>query len=443
MKSYLNKQDEVTRRTFMSWAASSFLGVSLAPMMSPLNAFGSTALATGKAERVIYLYLSGGMSHLDTFDPKPGTDEQGPTQVIDTNVAGIRVSQHLPELAKQMDKISIIRSMKSTQGEHERGNYFMHTGYLKRGTIVHPSFGAWSSNLKGRLNPAMPAHVLIGGGSSHPGAGFFDAVHSPVPIGDPKSGLQNSKPLAGVDDAHMQRRLDLMEKFDREFHKEYDHKEVRAYSDLYTEALKLMKSEDLEAFDISKESEEVQARYLPPAGFEEDSDIRGGKGTSFGLGCLLARRLVERDVRFVEVDLGGWDTHTDNFERVPQLATLLDRGVSALIADLSSRGLLDSTLVVVATEFGRSPKINETDGRNHHPQAFSTILAGGGIKGGQVIGKTDKYGNDVEEDEVSVPDFTASIAHAQGMSLEKILYSPSGRPFTVADKGKPVMKLFA
>ena len=199
---------------------------------------------------------------------------------------------------------------------------------------------------------------------------------------------------------------------------------------MYDEAVRLMKSKDLEAFDLSFEKPAVRDAY-------------GRNG--FGQGCLLARRLVENGVRFIEVGYGGWDTHSDNFERVAEKSAGLDQTLAALLDDLSSRGLLDSTLVVLATEFGRTPTIqtNRNNGRNHYPQAFSCLLAGGGIKGGMRYGKTDDEGREVIENQVSVPSFNATIAHALGIDLEKKTMSPTLRPFTVADKGKPILDLFA
>ncbi len=443
MKTFINNQDELTRRAFMARAASAFLGVSVAPSLIWAESVQIAHAPEGPAKQVIYIYLAGGMSHLDTFDPKPGKEEMGPVETIKTNVDGIQLSQHLPEMAKRMDRVALIRSMKTTQGDHERGNYIMHTAYMKRGTIQHPSLGAWSANIKGRINPTMPANILIGGGSKHPGAGFFDARNAPVPIGDPSAGLQNSALPKGVTEEKLEKRLALVDQFDHEFHKEFNSQETRAYADLYSEALKLMKSEDLAAFDLGKEPETDKSRYA-----YEGRDAGGGAKAAgaiknFGLGCLLARRLVEHGVRFVEVNFGGWDTHTDNFDRVEDLAGALDRALSALLDDLQSRGLLKTTLVAVATEFGRTPKINETEGRNHHPQAFSCVLAGGGIKGGVVHGKTDETGDAVAENEVTVQDFHATIARAQGIPLDQVVHSPSGRPFTVADKGKPVTALFA
>jgi uncharacterized protein (DUF1501 family) len=190
----------------------------------------------------------------------------------------------------------------------------------------------------------------------------------------------------------------------------------------------MMKSEDLKAFDLTQESDELRKAY--------------GKD-SFGQGCLLARRLVERGVRFVEVSLGGWDTHTANFVRVPELCDTLDRAMAALIADLSARGLLDETLIVLTSEFGRTPTINQNVGRDHYPKAFSAVLAGGGVKGGYTYGKTDKEGREVEENKVLIPDLNATIAYALGLPLNQVVYSPSKRPFVVADKGQPIMDVFA
>jgi len=256
----------------------------------------------------------------------------------------------------------------------------------------------------------------------------MEAKYAPLPIGNPDRGLQNSGLPKGVDEDAFQNRLSMVDKFNRRFEESYQLKNVRAYSDAYEHAIKLMKSQDLAAFDLSLESEKTRAAY------GEDA---------FGKGCLLARRLIERDVRFVDVSLGGWDTHQNNFERVPQRAEILDQAMSALIQDLASRGLLEETLVVLATEFGRTPKINQNNGRDHYPKAFSCMLAGGGVKGGTVHGSTNAQGTDVESNPVSIPDFNATIAHALGLPQDEIIYAPSGRPFTVADKGKPITSIFA
>jgi hypothetical protein len=218
------------------------------------------------------------------------------------------------------------------------------------------------------------------------------------------------------------------QQFDEAFHQKYNQKNVRAYKDMYDDALRLMKSEDLKAFDLNAEPQAVRAAY-------------GNNG--FGQGCLLARRLVENDVRFVEVTLGGWDTHSNNFTSVERLAANLDQALATLLTDLDRRGLLEETVVALGTEFGRTPYINEDDGRDHFPQAFSGLLAGGGIRGGYVYGKTDARAERVEEGKISPPDFNATVAYALGLPLDQIVYSPSKRPFKVADNGRPIMDLFA
>ena len=225
------------------------------------------------------------------------------------------------------------------------------------------------------------------------------------------------------------RRLQLAANLNERFKQQFDHKKVQGYGDLYKDAIKLMKAEDLKAFDINAESAAVKAEY---------GDSR------FGQGCLLARRLIEHDVRYVEVTYGSCDTHYDNFTNVEERCTVLDQGLSALLADLDRRGLLESTVVALGTEFGRTPDIVEKhqNGRDHYPRAFSHMIAGGGIQGGQVYGKTDKYGKEVADNEVSPQMFNATIAYALGLPLDQVINSPSGRPFTVAHKGKPLTALF-
>lgn len=426
---------ESSRRRWLEIAAQTCLGVgtlpwlpsSLAADTSPPSSPASGAGGTAKS--VIYLYMTGGMSHLDTFDPKPGKDVQGPVSSINSNVTGIRVSEYFPKMAQQMDKVAVVNSVQSTQGAHLQGRYFMHTSYFLRGTISHPDLGAYSSLLLGRRNPALPANIKIGGNSSGLGAGFLESQHAALPIGDPEQGLQHSQLPAAVAENQFARRLQRVKQMNDNFQKKFTSRPVRAYSGMYDEAVRLMRSEDLQCFDLSEESDETREAYGDDA---------------FGQGCLLARRLVEKQIRFVEVDFQGWDTHTDNFGRVEELGATLDRALATLLKDLADRRLLESTLVVLATEFGRTPDIveNRDNGRNHYPKAFSCLMAGGGVRGGQVYGKTDAEGREVVEAGVSVPDFNATIAYALGLPLDKEIISPSRRPFKVAADGQPVVALF-
>ncbi|NNE90169.1 MAG: DUF1501 domain-containing protein [Verrucomicrobiales bacterium] len=427
-------KDDQSRRQFINRAAKTFLGVSAAgggmslPAITQAAGKGASELRQiATAKRVIYLYMNGGMSHLDTFDPKPGHEVMGPTGTINTNVDGMRFSEYLPRISKQADKLAVINSMTSTQGAHKQGNYMMHTSYELRSSIRHPAMGAWLLKFQGKRNQTLPGNVMIGNDSNHPGAGFFESKLSPVMISNPAGGLQNTMMHRGMNDDRFNFHLDLAQKLDQPFVEKYDQKNVRAYTDMYDDAIKLMKSSDLAAFDISEEPEWLRDRY---------------GDNNFGQGCLLARRLIENDVRFVEVTYGSWDTHNANFVNLPDKAEVLDQGLSTLLFDLEKRGLLDDTLVVLATEFGRTPEINQNEGRDHHPQAFSCLLAGGGIRGGQVLGKSDDRGANIEDSPVKIPDLNATIGYALGLPLNQVLYSPSKRPFTVADKGKPLAQLF-
>ena len=246
-------------------------------------------------------------------------------------------------------------------------------------------------------------------------------------LSNPEAGLQNVKPQSGVTDDRFAMRREIAQAIDSEFVVSHPNRNVKAYADMYDDAVRLMRSEDLAAFDLTKEPEEVRKAY--------------GKD-SFGQGCLLARRLVEHGVRFIEVSMGGWDTHVANFINTPRLCDTLDQALSSLMGDLERRGLLDSTMVVVASEFGRTPKINQNQGRDHYP-VFSVFMAGGGLKGGQKYGATDKDGAAPVDGKVSPTDINATIGYALGLPLDQVLYSPTKRPFTVADKGQPLVNLFA
>jgi uncharacterized protein (DUF1501 family) len=238
----------------------------------------------------------------------------------------------------------------------------------------------------------------------------------------------NVKIQGGLTEEKFNARLRLADDLDADFRSTFKHRNVKAYADMYDDAIAMMKSEDLKAFDLSEEAADLRTAYGREA---------------FGQGCLLARRLVERGVRFVEVSLGGWDTHNANFVAVPERCETLDKGLSTLLSDLHNRGLLQDTLVVLTTEFGRTPDINQNVGRDHYPKAFSAAMWGGGVKGGYIHGSTDAEGREVVQDKMQIQDMNASIAYALGLPLDQIIYSPSKRPFTIADRGQPVTNLFA
>tara|TARA_Y100000287_G_scaffold123242_1_gene99299 strand:- start:156 stop:1511 length:1356 start_codon:yes stop_codon:yes gene_type:complete len=420
-------KDELSRRGFITGMAKSCLGVSAILGAEDLLAYEIPG-KTASARHVIFLYMAGGMTHIDTFDPKPeNKDVMGETTAINTSADGIQLGNWLPNTAKQMHNAALIRSLTSNQGAHQQANYLLHTSYQRRGTIKHPTLGSWVSRLSGKLNRTLPAHVRINGGSDVLGAGFLESKHGPLPLGNPSSGIQNVKAAGYLEQSLYTQRLHTAQEFNKMFLNEYSQKQVRAYTDLYNDAVKLMSSKDLEAFDLTKETEATRELY--------------GEN-NFGQGCLLARRLVETGVRFVEVQLGGWDMHNGVFDGMATRGATLDQGLSALLSDLERTGKIDDTMVVVASEFGRTPEVKAGRiGRDHHPTAFSAMLAGGGIKGGTVYGKSDERAHYVEEEGSSVEDLNATIAHALGLKLEEIHYSPSGRPFKVAHDGKVLTKL--
>jgi hypothetical protein len=426
-------KNEFTRRNFMTTAASSLLGVGMMPGFTG-SVFGKEeAVKPGfpmrkrPAKRLIYLYMGGGMTHLDTFDTKPGHENQGPVKELKTNVPGLHLSEYLPSLTNHADKMAIINSMTSTAGAHEQARYLMHTSYEQRATIKHPGMGAYMLKYLDRLNKDLPGSVFIGGNSRiDGGAGFFESSFEPLAINNPADGLKNIK--ARFNPTDFRNNLDLAADLDGGFRKKYNLKATRAYTAMYEDAVRLMESEDLKAFDLREEKEATKEMY---------------GDNPFGQGVLLAKRLVEHDVRAIEVSYGGWDTHQNNFISVPERTAVLDQALSALLTDLDRSGMLDSTLVVLATEFGRTPRINTNAGRDHYPKAFSTVIAGGGVNGGMKWGKTTPGGEEVEENALTPQDFNATIAYGLGVSVDRVVMSPSLRPFKVAHKGKPETRIFA
>jgi len=414
----LATRDAASRRHFMRHTALFSLGVGLS--YSPL---AMAQAAPGKAKALIYIFNRGGMSHLDTFDPKEGEALMGKTTAISTNVAGIRFGDKFEKLAKHADKLAVINGMSSFNAEHERGAYQMRTGYNRIGTIQHPTIGPFAERLLGKpAGQILPSSVVVGESTSN--AGYLDPKYSPLPIADPQGGVPNTTLLTETD--RFDKRMVMANKLGQQFVEKYKYAGPKSYVEYYDQATKLLKSTDLAAFDLTGETN------------------REAYGMNrVGQGCLLARRLVENGVRVIEIINDGWDMHVGTEQGMADKGPVLDQAVAALLEDLKAKGLLDSTLVAVASEFGRTPEINFNEGRDHHSIAFSTLLAGGGIKGGQVWGKTDKQGKKVVEGKVMPEDWVATIGYGLGVNLTETIYAPNGRPFTFSDKGKPVTQLFA
>ncbi|TWU11388.1 hypothetical protein CA54_01950 [Symmachiella macrocystis] len=376
---------------------------------------------------MILLWMAGGPSHLETFDPKPEAENGGPTEAIDTAVPGIQIANGWEKTAAMMQDIALIRSMTNKEGNHRRATYQMHTGYVPSGSVKHPALGSNIAREIGNLDAALPSFVTVGGGrNDNTGAGFLGVDYEPFEVNTAGEMPQNL--TSTVPHPRYNKRLGLMKRLEGEFSSRGGATNVTDHGTVYGKASKLVLSPDVKVFDLESESNEIRAAY---------------GNSNFGRGCLLARRLVETGVTFVEVRHGGWDTHKDNFERVKKNASDVDPGFATLIHDLKQRGMLDKTLVVWAGEFGRTPKINANTGRDHYPRAFNAAIAGGGIKGGQVIGKTSDDGSTVEETPVTVPDLLQTVCRSLNVESDKENMSPLGRPMKIVDGGTPVEQLFA
>jgi hypothetical protein len=419
--------ETLPRREAFGRIARATLGVGLVPALTrQLEA--AVAPGPAHAKNIIFLMMQGAMSHLDTFDPKPGREEQGETKPIQTKTPGVVFGQSLEKLAALSDRLAVIRSLSTETGAHEQGQYLMRTSYAAINSIRHPAFGAWAVHAMGKISKDLPSYVLVGNGNDHPGAGFLDPSLTPVPVADPLKGLENTTRPHYLSEENFDRRLALADRIDRDFKQRYAGRQLDAYNQLYKDAVRLMGSVDLQAFDIAQEKPAVREAY-------GDSRV--------GLGCLLARRLVESGVRCVEVEFGGWDMHRDVFEEMDEKGPQLDRAMGTLLTDLEARGLLSSTLVVLATEFGRTPRINENAGRDHHPGVFSCVLAGAGVQGGAVYGQSDEQGFRPATDHVSVADFNTTIAAACGLPFEQEFHAPNGRPFKIGGGGTPIAAVLA
>jgi hypothetical protein len=385
--------------------------------------------------------MNGGPSQMDTFDLKPGHANGGPFREIATKAPGVRISEHLPRLAAHLDEIALVRSMTSKEGEHGLATYLAHTGYAARGPIQYPTLGSLVAREAGADDAALPNFVSIAPfrvfSPAAYGPGFLGPRYAPLTVGETGLGygprpdddaralrVENLSPPAGVGREHAEARLRLVRDLQREFADGHPDAVAQGHTTAYDRAARLMGAAAAKAFRVDDEPAELRDRY--------------GRNL-FGQGCLLARRLVERGVPFVEVTLGGaggasWDTHLNNFDTVKALSGTLDAAWAALLTDLKDHGLLGETLVVWMGEFGRTPKINGNNGRDHYPRAWTAALAGGDIKGGQAVGRTSADGSTVEERPVTLPDLLATVLQALGIDPAGQNVSNTGRPIRLVDK---------
>lgn len=437
--------DRMKRRSFIARS----LGVSFAASAKWFPAFADLAAQPGQTPKsCILLWMAGGPSQLDTLDPKPDHANGGEFKPISTSVPGVQISEHLPTVAANMDKLAIVRSMTAKEGDHGRATHLAHTGRLPQGPIKHPTFGSLVSHGLPDRPSDLPAFVSIAPNRFlSPAAfspGFLGPGQGPLIVGDTNIArpvgeqsdlsVRNLKPRDGISDSRTDRRIELLRSMQHDFHASHPDAILDSYQTAYEKAVRMMKSSAAEAFDIDSEDEALREAY--------------GTDNLFGESCLVARRLVERGVKFVEVSLNGvdgnggigWDTHAQNFESVKNLSGVLDPAWGTLLTDLSDRGLLDSTLVIWMGEFGRTPVINDNGGRDHFPVAFSAAVAGAGIRGGQVIGASSDDGMEVADRPVKVPDLLATCCQAVGLDPTSTNMSNIGRPIPLLETDASVVE---
>jgi len=386
----------------------------------------------------ILLWLNGGPSTIDLWDLKPGHDNGGPSREIVTTVPGLRISEHLPTLAQHASELAIIRSMSTKEGDHTRASYLARTGNVPRSDVHYPGVGALVAKELARQGSGLPGYVSIArpraqAESMGYTAGFLGPKFSPLSVGSEDGSLTdlevpNLARPKGLSEPEFAERLGLLGELDRRFATTRKAEVMTAQREAVDLAVQMMHPDSARAFDLSEEPNTLRDRY--------------GRNV-FGQGCLMARRLVERGVPFVEVTLGGWDTHNENFPAVARLSRTLDAGFGTLLDDLNRLGLLKSTLIVCMGEFGRTPRINARGGRDHWPGAWSLALAGAGINPGQVVGRTSPDGTKVEERPITAPDFLATICKALGIDHTKQNVSESGRPIRIVDKSAEVIEEIA
>lgn len=441
----------LSRRRFTQTVLASSAGLSASGWF-PLLA-RELAADPRRRRHCVLLWMSGGPSQTDTFDLKPGHENGGEFQEIQTTAPGLRISEHLPQLAQWGQHLAVLRGLNTKEGDHGRGTYLMRTGHKPMGPIKYPTIGSALLNQLPAAEPhgGLPGYISVGPfralNQDAFGPGFLGPRFGPLVVGAadvpgsvaasedgyPELRVKDLDPIPGIQADRMDQRLELWQQLQQEFLATHKIGAPKMHRSVYEGALGLMNSGGGEAFDLESEPEEVREAY----------------GNSvFGQGCLLARRLIERGVPFVEVSLGtnsggvGWDTHVDNFNQVRQLSGQLDAGWATLMKELDDRDLLESTTILWMGEFGRTPRINNNTGRDHYPTAWTSVLAGGGIAGGQAYGKTSDDAMEVVDGQVSAPDVLATLCQALGVGPASMQMTETGRPVPITE-GTPIREVLA
>ncbi|HET6880952.1 MAG TPA: DUF1501 domain-containing protein [Pirellulales bacterium] len=414
----VNREGHVSRRRFMAIGGAALAGGGL---LGQISLHADELKKQGRS--CILVWLAGGPSQMETWDPKPGTANGGQTKAIGTAVSGVQIAEYWPLLAKSLDRWGLIRSMTNKEGAHERATYQLHTGRRPTGSLKFPNIGSVVAEYLGSRDAELPNFVSIG---QTIGSGFLGVSSQPFIVNKPGSLPDDVAHTVPTD--HLQRRLAQLREQNREFAMAGARALAVEQQGLYNQATRMILSPKLKAFQLEGESDATRAAY--------------GK-SAFGQGLLVARRLVESGVPFVEVHRGGWDNHQEIFKAMPKMAGEVDQGITALADDLNERGLLEKNLVICMGEFGRTPKVNPRAGRDHWPKTFSVLLTGAGIRGGRVIGKTTPDGMDVADHPVAVEDLFQTICAAIGLDPTTTLEAPNGRPIQIVDGGQLITGLFS
>jgi len=402
-----------TRRTFLGGSLGGFFAYALRHREEGLFAQEST----GRARRCVVLWMDGGPSHVDTFDPKPGEETGGPTKAIETAARGVRIAAWLPQIARRMNRLSIVRSISSKEGDHLRGQYLFHTGYPLVEGFARPALGAMIS--KETPEARIPKYVSLGAAGFGPA--FLGASHAPFSIEDLPQALDSLRAVG-----RKKERIKFLRTLDDDFDRAHPAEVLAGREEMLRKIEELSDTPFVRALDLDTEPSRDRERY----------------GTStFGRRCLAARRLLESGVRFVEIHQDGWDTHVDNFAKVGEVCGLIDAPWAALMDDLAAKGLLDETIVLWMGEFGRTPTINARNGRDHYPRVTCAVLGGGGLQGGRVVGETDRLGANVVKDQVGVPDLFATLVQAFGVDPKRRFRTEFGGTATLTDNGTPIKSL--
>ncbi|MCA9113527.1 MAG: DUF1501 domain-containing protein [Planctomycetaceae bacterium] len=409
----------LSRRAMLGASSATLLGMQVRDLL----AFSGTSHEQ-KAENVILFWNGGGMTHLDTWDPKPGRPTQGEFEPIDTSASGMQISEIFPQLSKQMHHAALIRSIAGTQGAHGQATYNLQTSYVSTPNIRHPGIGSVVTHEKSQIGD-LPAFISISGRAAR--ATYLGQKCEAYFVASPGDKDPYLAFPEGIAESRGNRRLEILAKYNGQFAGRAPNEKLSATQTAIEDAVRLMRSPALEAFELTKVPTSTLNRY---------------GDTAFGRGALLAKRLVEQGVRFVQVNRGGFDTHSNNFPAVRAHGEVMDPALASLIEDLSESGMLDKTLIVMMSEFGRTPRINQDAGRDHWAACFSVFMAGGGIKGGTVVGASDKDGYRPAERPVNVADIHATICHALGIDPNREVLTPLQRPMKLVDNGTPVMELF-